>query len=67
VWYHGHYDPVDFSEHDLAFCVEFFARVLLYFEVEVGANVADLLCVPFLHAWDTSWGDRIFFFFRHGG
>jgi hypothetical protein len=64
--YHGHNDPVDFSKNDFALCVEFFARVLLYFEVEVGADVADLLCVPFVDAWGTSWGDGVFFFFRHG-
>jgi hypothetical protein len=33
IVYHGHYNPVDFTQDNGSFGLKFFARVLAYFEI----------------------------------
>lgn len=69
ICYHGHYHAVDFPQDDFPLGIELFARVVLYFEVEVCADVAHLLGGGhggFGDAGVARWGD-VWLFFGHGG
>jgi hypothetical protein len=66
--YHGHYDPVDFTQDDGSFGFEFFARVLAYFEIQICAYIAHLLLGGHVAFFDTgvSRGRYGILFFGHG-
>lgn len=65
--YHGHDNPINFPQDDFPFGVEFFARVLADFEVEVCSYVAHLLFSGHVAFVDTRVSHRrdFIFLFRH--